>query len=222
MLLSAAALLAVDIYLYGSWTNRWARSRELEEAVARLNQTPLDSGDWRAEDQELTPREVERGEIAGHLRRRYRNRRTGEVVSVLLLVGRAGPMSVHTPDVCYRGAGYRQSTPESRAELTLPGTDSVAQFRTADFVKEAPATTSRLRIYWAWNAHGAWEAPDNARTALAGWPAVYKLYVVRQTVSSNQALEDRVVRDFLGQLLPQLQSTLFPSAPPPGPGNEAR
>ena len=47
--------------------------------------------------------EAAAAELEGWLARRYLHRRTGVVVHVLLLCGRPGPLSVHTPEVCYYG-----------------------------------------------------------------------------------------------------------------------
>jgi hypothetical protein len=223
LLLAAAAMLAADIYLYGSWTDRWAPSRELEEAAARLGRAPKEFGDWRGEkpEQELTARELDHAEIAASLFWRYRSRRTGEAVTVLLLCGRAGPMAVHTPDVCFRGAGYKLAGPEARVDLTPAGRGSPAVFRAGDFIKEGPVARSRLRIYWAWSAHGAWEAPEIPRYTFAGQPFLYKLYIVREAASAGSAGEEQRTREFLAELLPQLDAALFPSASPPGPGDAA-
>jgi hypothetical protein len=214
LILAALAVLAVDIFLYGRWTNRWTPSLELEQAVARLQRVPMDLGDWHGESMELSAREIERAEIAGYLHRCYKNHRTGTEVTVLLLCGRAGPMSVHTPDICYRGAGYRMTDPEKK--MTVPvGTSATAPFWAASFIKEGPLAPSRLRIYWAWNAVGSWDAAANPRMAFAGRSVLYKLYVVRQMTSPDERLEEELCNDFFRQALSPLAVTLFPSQASP-------
>src|SRR5262245_10682764 len=107
-ILLAAGLLALDGYVYGLWTNRWQTSQAIPAAVARLDQVPMAFGDWQGENLEpLSAREVEQAGFEGYISRVYKNRRTGSALNVLLACGRAGPMSVHTPDVCYRGRGYQ-------------------------------------------------------------------------------------------------------------------
>ena len=66
-----------------------------------------------------TRRTMARAGIKGCVYRRYRNPRTGESVSVLLVCGRGGPISVHTPDVCYAGAGYRPTARSEPKEVDL-------------------------------------------------------------------------------------------------------
>src|SRR4051812_10903743 len=103
----AAAVVAADGYVHGLWTQRWQSSPELAQAVDRLDLLPSTVGDWRGTDhRKLQDREVQQAGFAGHVHQSYR-RPDGAVVSVLLACGRAGPLSVHTPEVCYGGAGFQ-------------------------------------------------------------------------------------------------------------------
>src|SRR5262245_29906799 len=104
--LTVLAVVAFSGAVHGVWTNRWAGSDGLAQAAARLEQVPLTLGDWDGRPLEVNPREAALTEAAGYVHRQYVNRRTGSVVSVALLCGRAGPISVHTPEVCYAGAGF--------------------------------------------------------------------------------------------------------------------
>jgi hypothetical protein len=215
-LLPAAALVLLvgDVCLYGVWTNRWTPSRELSDAAARLAEVPNEVGTWRGKDLELSDREVKAAEIAGYLYRTYEDRRTSAAVTVLLLCGRSGPVSVHPPDVCYRGAGYEPVGPQTRPTVDLLA-GGEASFQAARFRKQGQAGLSRLRIYWAWNAGGdRWVAPDNPRLAFAGRPALFKLYLVRQMTSSNPRLEDETCIDFLRLFVPVLDRALFPPRTP--------
>src|SRR5262245_49482010 len=101
----AVAAVAATGYVHGVWTNRWQNSPALEQAVGRLERVPLAVGSWRGEVQALPARHAEAAGFAGHLLRRY-ERPDGGAVTVMLAAGRAGPLSVHTPDVCYGGAGF--------------------------------------------------------------------------------------------------------------------
>jgi hypothetical protein len=206
LLLAVFAVLGGDLYLHGRWTNRWRPTRELEERVRRLERLPRDVTEWRGQDLPLSEREVQLAEIAGYVCRRYENR-TGASVTVLLLCGRGGPMAVHTPDVCYRGAGYQPVGAPARTAVAGVGGED--RFWSLKFTKAGPLGTARLRVYWAWTAQGAWQAPGSARSAFAGQPAVYKLYLMREMTSSNEQLEDELCQDFLRVLLPRLDEALF-------------
>src|SRR5205085_5635600 len=103
--------------VHGVYADRWGRSAQLERALAALPRVPAALGDWAGEERPLDPAVLKAGGIEGSVSRRYHNPRTGETVAVLIVCGRGGPISVHTPDVCYEGAGYRQLAPERHKEL---------------------------------------------------------------------------------------------------------
>jgi hypothetical protein len=149
--------------------------------------------------------------------RRYTNARTGDVVSVLLVCGRPGPMAAHTPDVCYGGAGYEMVGQPVRR--TYRPTDAgPAEFWTARFHKPSDPLGGQLRIYWSWNARGDWEAADNARLAFAGAGALYKIYVICEASAAGAAPEDDDPgKPFLDLALPSLEKALFPKAGPGSP-----
>jgi hypothetical protein len=209
-LLIAMALLVADGLVYGLWTNRWGSSERLATAIARLEHVPNAFGNWTGEPgTPLSEREVEQAGFSGHLVRTFKNRQTGSTINILLACGRAGPLSVHTPDVCYRGAGYeaskgithRQEESANRAEASL---------WQAQFAKQDVVSTRELRVLWTWNANGTWQAPENPRLAFAGSQALYKLYVIQEMVPGDQNAE-QTCSEFLGQFLPELNAQLFPA-----------
>ena len=66
----------------------------------------------------------------------------------------------------------------------------------------------KLEISWTWSQDGlTWSAPDNPRYAFARFPAVYKMYVVRE-ISAVTGVGDDTSKEFLNRLLPELQSSL--------------
>src|SRR4051812_29210625 len=115
----AALLLVVTFGVAeGLWTDRWGPSGDTALAAARLAQVPPTVGEWDSQDQEMNPRAVATAELSGYLMRRYVHRRTGEVLSVLLVCGRPGPVSVHPPEVCFGGAGYTLAAPRTPQEVS--------------------------------------------------------------------------------------------------------
>ncbi|HKM53919.1 MAG TPA: exosortase-associated EpsI family protein, partial [Isosphaeraceae bacterium] len=160
------ALVAVILCgtVHGLWINRWGTFKEPGVSAARLAQVPLSLEDW--EGQEIKVERRPGTEMAGELHRRYVHRRTGMVVSVYVVCDRPGPVSIHTPDVCYEASGYEVQSPVTVAPPL--GSDApAAQFRTARFRKKTAADPTFLRIFWSWNAAGAWEVPDDPRWAFA-------------------------------------------------------
>ncbi len=110
-LLAGVLLVLAYGLVEGYWTDRWSLSTELEQAPGRLAAIPRDVGEWQSEDSELDPRQARQGDIRGSLLRRYSNRRTGELLNVLLVCGRSGPIAVHSPEVCLGGSGFQLSKP---------------------------------------------------------------------------------------------------------------
>ncbi len=204
------ALAAIPLVLaYGAaegvWTHRWLPDRAADEAAARLARVPLAVGDWQAEEQRLDERQVQKAEVTGHLLRHYTHKGTGAALSVLMVCGRPGPVSVHTPDVCYGGAGYALTAPATRHTVRA---SPPAAFWVGNFRKVGAPFPEHLRIFWAWSAGGDWTAPDNPRIAFGRAAALYKLYVVRPITDVNEAPEKDVGADFLRQFLPAADAAL--------------
>jgi len=210
LLLSLAAMfLAVDGYVHGLWTNRWDVSHELEEAAARLNAVPMDFGDWHGEARALQPREVEVAGFTGYLRRGYVQRQDGRVVDVLLSCGPPGPLSVHTPEACFGGAGYALTQAPAIEVLPCPGLFRNAEFWKAKYEKPQAIPPVRMRVLWSWHAEGAWQVPANPRMSFAGLPALYKLYVTCSLNGFQEARDDALCAKFLKVFLPELDKSLF-------------
>ncbi|HWG42135.1 MAG TPA: exosortase-associated EpsI family protein [Gemmataceae bacterium] len=191
---------------HGLVTGRWNISEDPEQTAARLKSVPITVGDWDGQEDSLDARDVEAADITGHLVRPYVNRRTGDRVTLLLVCGRPGPVSVHTPDVCYRATGYElMEQPAHYTSPTLPD----AEFWATRFQKVRAAVPEHLRIFYSWSAKGAWSAPENPRLTFFRQSVLYKLYVIRQMASGEEPLEDDPALAFLHVLMPELQKTLF-------------
>jgi hypothetical protein len=207
-LLLVAALLIADGIDYGLWTNRWRSPEELVQAVARVEHAPVKVGDWHGEaGTPLSEREIQMAGFSGNVVRTYRNRITGQSISVMLACGRSGPLSVHTPDICYRGAGYEVMRTITKRDET----DAEAKLWQAYFAKADGLSPTELRVVWAWNSSGSWLAPDNPRFSFAGAPALYKLYVIQEMVPGDRNA-DEACAEFLRQFLPALNKELFPAS----------
>jgi hypothetical protein len=203
----AIALVLLSGVVHGFWTDRWAVSGALAEAAERLERLPVQAGDWQAQVLAVDPRFTEA--ISGYSFRRYVHRPSGSVVTVALVCGRPGPVSIHTPDVCYRAGGYRVAPP-TPYHLAGHGPEAAADFFTSDMQKDTPTGPLYQRIFWSWSATGDWKAPDNPRWEFAARPVLYKLYLIRDMNSAADPLEDDPCVELMRQLLPQLRQSLFP------------
>jgi len=192
----------------GLCTGRWGGSQALQTAVSRLDGVPLSLGtDWDVhEGGKLGEREVALAEIDGYLSRRYVHRRTGTMVSVMLLCGRPGPMSVHTPEICYAGAGFVEVGP---AKAYTSPTEQPSRFQVRDFRKGNVATPTLLRVFLSWGQKGEWSVPANPRFAFAGKPYLYKLYVVREMAKPNEPVDQDPATELINNLILQLNEQLF-------------
>ncbi len=191
--------------IHGLWTDRWNWSDEPGASAARLSQVALNLEDWRGEDLEV--KDAKQGGVAGCLSRRYVNQRDGRAVTVFLVCGRPGPVSVHTPDVCYVATGYEMLSP-SRCNGPADGAPP-AELWTAQFRKSEATDLTYLRIFWSWNGTGVWQAPDDPRRSFAGQQALYKMYLIREMASPDEPLESDPCLELMKQLLPELQRALF-------------
>jgi hypothetical protein len=205
---AAFSLVFVVGLVHGRWTRRWSGSREVEAAVAALGRVPIDFGDWRGRPMELNREQLSVGEIDGYLLRHYEDPLGAGGVTMLVVCGRPGPISVHTPDICYAGMGYEPTAPHAQRTLPVGSPGRTAEFRHAIFAKEGVAVPSYLRILWSWSSGGAWEAPEHARFAFASRPALYKMYVIREILTPDERLEDDPSQRFLRALIPVLERTL--------------
>src|SRR5262249_46411169 len=149
---------------------------------------PLQVGDWEARSEEMDPALAAATEMSGYLMRTYVHRHDKTELSLLIVAGRSGPMAVHTPDVCYTSSGHTLVSPQTRVSVAPADGGPESEFWSARFRKGEAGYYSHLTIHWGWSHGGpTWEAPANARLALARYPALYKLYVVRASESADDS-----------------------------------
>jgi hypothetical protein len=200
----AVLLVVVCGTVHGALTGRWKPTGP-GPAVERLETVSQDLGDWKGQTLDFGGHPA--AGITGQLYRRYTNEHTHAQVTLFLVCGQAGPVSVHTPDACYEAAGYRVQTP-TKFTAKLDGAAS-AQFMTAQFTKTTNSDQEHLRIFWAWSANGSWQAPDDPRVAFARNPGLYKLYLIREGTRPGERADDDPCGELMRLLLPELKRSLF-------------
>jgi hypothetical protein len=199
--LTAAGILAAAAVAHGWRTDRWGASPDLAEAAVRLDAIPLQVGDWTAMVDELPAEQIKVARVAGLKVLRFSHRYTQDEVTVLILAGRPGPIAVHTPDVCYRGAGFVPGP--SRAEPLSDGSTAWV----ADF-KKGGAQPETLRIRWAWSTGSGWIASGSPRLEFARAPVLYKMYFVRQVPPGGDPHDKLPELSLANEFLPVVQSAL--------------
>jgi hypothetical protein len=200
-------VIVVSGLIHGLWSDRWGLSSEPATSASKLAGVPTTLGDWyMCDESSLDAREQANAGIAGYLIRRYVQNGKGNQVQMYLLCGRSGQISVHTPDICFAGAGYEFSnSPERKTGIGQPGDD----FWVGQCAKRTAALPEQVRVYWSWSATGQWQAPDNPRLNFARSKALFKLYVIHAVPSLGEPIDKDPSLDFITQLLPELRRCLF-------------
>ena len=215
---AAFALLATSAAVQSRWTFRPA-ARGPKMPVEIFKQVPAKIGDWEGQDSSIDDRSLNMAEIDGYLLRRYRDRQ-GVGVTVMLVRGQPGPISVHTPEVCYGGSGYEQAAPLRKTPLDTGSSAHPAEFWVADMTKKGAVADETLQILYAWSTDGTWWASESPRLEFARYPKLFKLYFVHELSAapgSEQAGKDDATPRFARQFLPELQKVLWPAPGPGGP-----
>jgi len=208
--LFAAVALGAGI-AHGIYSERWATSGGVDEAVKRIGNIPATFDDWQGTQQPIDTDGFAQAGIKGHFLCEYRNPRTGSALNAFLVCGRPGRISVHTPDICYAGAGYESDGSPQLRTFDL-GQGATQQFWSARFQKPNNPSAPQLEILWAWSAGDGWSAPDNPRFSFARKPALYKLYVIRYASPGDKGNSTDAFKDFLKSFVPELNKALRPKA----------
>jgi hypothetical protein len=203
----AVATVLVDGVVYGLWTGRWGNARTVEQAAARMERVPITIGEWQGEARELGAKQAEQAGFTGYWLRRYERRSDGMAIQVMLACGRPGPLCVHTPMVCYAGAGFQQSEPPVKF-LAAADTGASPEFWQATFNKPEAVVPADLRIYWSWRTSEGWRAPGNPRWQFAREPVLFKMYVTCALTGAHERHQDEACREFIRLFLPELEKTL--------------
>ncbi len=206
-LLTALIFLVAAGLLHGLSTERWQRSRELEDAVKQVQLIPLKFGPWQGKELETETESFFQAGAQGYWMREYTNAQSKMSMVVILMCGRSGRMAVHTPEVCYSGAGFemRQAAP---TELVVHQKNQDMGFWTARFAKEAEMGAD-LRLYWSWNDGRGWQAPRSPRWHFRNRPFLYKLYISQETTPASERQADEQTVEFIRQFLDMAQKILF-------------
>ena len=104
--------------------------------------------------------------------RRFTNERTGTSVLVILLCGRAGPLSVHKPETCYTGAGYALASAPVRYTVR-----DEAERRRPSFGPAYSKSQRRAANSFASSGRGLTAAPGTPPTICAGLSPIYQPFI---------------------------------------------
>jgi Protein of unknown function (DUF3485) len=210
-LIGMAVLLVgtlVTGWLQGRLTNRWGVQPDMTLAAERLR-LPSEHvvGNWRLKSEtEFAPEVVRVLECPAHISRVYEHRQTGDEVTVGVMLGPPGPISVHTPEICYSSRDF--TITGARKRITIE--DASGKSHT---LWELPLTgngldKSAMRVFYGWSTGTAWEAVAHPRFGFGGMPHLYKIQVAVTSRMASQATDFDPAHDFLSNFLVELQPQL--------------
>jgi len=186
--------------VYGRLTQRWGPVPDLVAAARHLQSLPSQIGDWQIVSEDPIDEHIlEILSCAGHIHRKYVNRKSGETVDIAIIVGPSGPISVHTPEICYSSRAYTIQEPRALVPIADPK-GRLHSFWSLAF-RTNNALADQLRVYYAWSADGTWTAAESPRFEFAGKRALYKLQMSTLAAPSLSNEEQDACRKFLSALL---------------------
>jgi hypothetical protein len=93
----------------------------------------------------------------------------------VFLVGPAGPLAVHTPEICMTSREYENLKQSEPIDIVAQGKNH-RFFETLFRAKTLEG--QKLHVYYGWSRDGnLWEAPQSPRIALGPLPMLLKLQV---------------------------------------------
>jgi len=179
-------LTLVSGAIHGRMSNRWGPSPDMLAAAKRLESLPTQLGPWHvASEGEMSDYVVNMLECTGYLVRVYEHQETFERVTMTLLVGPSGPMSVHTPDICLPSRDFAPDGGRERVAIAAGDGRSFEVWRQAFRANDLQA--SRQRVYYGWGPDGSWSAPNDPRFEFAREPFLYKVQVSAALAPDSEA-----------------------------------
>ncbi len=212
----------------GRMSQRWGNSPDGAEAAARLGELPAEFGNWKVDSSsELAPAVQEILQCQGYINRTYVNQQSGEAVHVAVLLGPHGPISVHTPEVCYSSRDYAIERERKKVVLDGAGDDTADAFWRLE-LQRSELDSRRLYVYFAWGTGGDWVASKYPRWEFRMQPYLYKIqmaYSPADDVSFADAADETEESDdqdeasnskdpgrrFLESFVPELKHYLRPT-----------
>lgn len=205
-------LLAIGIlftasagYVYGRYSQRWGPTVDLVAAGKHLQTLPQQIGDWQMLDKLLMDEStIDMLQCAGYVNWRYINQKTGDTVSLALIVGPPGPIAVHTPEICYSSRAY--TLLDSKNTILVDGLQGSSHSFWKTTFKPNQVTSDKLRVYYAWAKRPAkdtiatWTAASKGRYQYGAEPLLYKLQIAGALVRDGSVEGRDSSQQFLSAL----------------------
>ena len=200
-------------------SNRFKASNvKAEQFAALLADIPKDIGYWHGEDLPVEEQTRRTAGAVGYVSRAYRNVRTGEVVTLWLIVGHARDITAHTPEICYPASGFTKRSPDNSLHPFIVEGEPQADFFTNTFIKEDATGRQLVRVFWSWYRPNdedtiKWQAPEHARWTFGNTRALYKMYFSSVMRSPKETTEESPCSRFARDFLPVVDKALAENNP---------
>jgi hypothetical protein len=209
LVLMIAIVMGAGI-VYGRLSNRWGLPASIDLAVTQIESLPNQIGQWTSiEDVPMGKTEIEMLECAGYANRRYMHQDTKQVIQIAILVGPAGPIAVHTPEICYSSRAFSIQKPRQVVTIEPPQED-INTFWEVEFASQN-AFADGLQVLYAWSTGDRWVASESPRFEFAANPYLFKLQMATPLSRRQNEASREAAHDFLQQLCGVWQSP--PTAP---------
>jgi hypothetical protein len=181
------------------------RAAMLDKAAEQLSRVPTQFGSWLVREEDtLSESVLNLLGCSNHLCRTYVNSETGEAVALVFLVGPAGPLAVHTPEICMSSREYENLKQSEAMDISADGRRH-RFFQTLFRAKTLEG--QKLNVYYAWSRDGLhWEAPDSPRLVLGPLPMLYKLQVACGMPATESDATHSAGIEFLEGLLSHMEA----------------
>lgn len=205
--LHAFSLVAIGVAItiaagavHGRLTQRWGPVPDMLAISQHLKSFPNQFGQWQLLSEEaIDERTLKMLSCTGHLHRQYVNRKSGQTVSIAIMLGPPGPISVHTPEICFSSRAYALDGPRSRVTIS-DREEKTNSFWSLTFRSSSPST-DRLKVYYAWRAKEVWNAAESPRFEFAGDRLLFKLQIAALTSPMSTDNAQDPCREFVSALL---------------------
>jgi len=214
-LTASAAFLAgtlVSGWFHGNLATRWGNSDLLQAAARKLGRDlPARLGPWRLVKTLEVEKEVRDVlQCHAHLHGIYTHDQTADSVVVAVLVGPSGPLTAHTPEICYSANDYELAG--QRQQWTVNDLRGQVHSLWKIHANSRHSLWPNLRVLYGWSQGRHWQAVSGPRFALAGLPVLYKLQLAGPADAGQPGASDPC-QDFLSRFLADIQPRLIPTPP---------
>jgi hypothetical protein len=160
--------------VYGRFTQRWGPPVDMHAAAERVAKMPHQIGQWQLQQERpMSDAVLETLQCAGYVNRSYVHQSTGQEVQVALYVGPPGPISVHTPEICYSSRAF-EIIEQQKTWPFKPQAGPAHWFWWSTF-QSRDAGSQKMRVYYAWSRGDEWTASRYPRFEFGGSRFLYKI-----------------------------------------------